>query len=151
MTLGSRRLGGKAKIKKPADKHQASERDRRVASRIAGRYGLFECEACAADIVKALGRASEARVVRIRPGDGTEVIGLARTKTPITYNRSHVGVRVGGLVFDNLAPEGVPAAEWPGRFITQTGVPLVREERPIGDFFGAKFRRRRFRDWIYGD
>jgi hypothetical protein len=88
--------------------------------------------------------------VRIRPADDSEVIGLAATKAPISLNRSHVRVRVGGVVFDNLHPEGVPAAEWPARFLTQTGAPLVLEQRPAAFFYGAVFRHQRFRDWVYG-
>jgi hypothetical protein len=151
MTRGSGPTGGKINIKKPADELQTHEQDRRIASRVAGKYGLFECDACAADIIKALGRESDACAVRIRPADGTEFIGLAETNSPISYNRSHVGVQVGGRVFDNLHPEGVPTEEWPGRFFTQTGARLVKEVRPVGDFFGARFRRQQFRDWVYED
>ena len=89
--------------------------------------------------------------MRIRPGDGSSVIGLSKTKSLISNNRSHVGVQVGDRVFDNLHPEGVPTEEWPGRFITLTGFPLVKEGRPAGDFFGARFRRQQFRDWVYED
>ena len=134
-----------------ANEPQRSERDRRVASRIATKYGLYECDACAADIIKKLGRGASAWALRIRPVDGSLFIGLARTESLVSNNRSHIGVQVDDWVFDNLHPEGVPAVEWPGRFITRSGALLVVERRPIADFFGAKFRRERFRDWVYRD
>jgi hypothetical protein len=135
-----------------ADEPQTGERDRRIASRVAAKFDLlYECDACAAEIIKAVGRGSSARVTRIRPGDGSSVIGLAKTKSLISNNRSHVGVQVGDRIFDNLHPEGVPTEEWPRRFITMTGAPLVIEGRPVADFFGARFRREQFRDWVYMD
>lgn len=124
------------------------ERDRRIARRVAAKFEIGECEACAAEIIKALGRGSSARVLRIHftVGSEFEFIGLAKTEALISYNGFHVGVQVGDRVFDNLHHEGVPSEEWLGRFIAET--PLVMEERPVADFFGARFLRQRFRDWV---
>jgi hypothetical protein len=122
-----------------------------LCRRIARKYGLFECDDCAADIVKRLGRESDASVVRIRPSDGTDVIGLAATGDRISENYSHVGVQVQGLIFDNLHPDGVPAAEWQGKFITQTDDTFISKARLASSFFGKIFRQRAFRVWIDED
>lgn len=128
-----------------------NEGPRELASRVAAKFGPFECEACAAEIIKKLGRGSEATMLRIRPGDGSSVIGLVTTGALVSNNRSHVGIRIGGLVFDNFHADGVPAGQWLPEFMTRTGAPLILEQRPISDFFGARFRRHQFRDWVFGD
>lgn len=87
--------------------------------------------------------------MRIRPADGSRFIGSVETNTLVSNNRSHVGVQVRDRVFDNLHPEGVPAGEWPGRFLARTGAKLIIEVKPAADFFGARFLQRRFRDWLY--
>ena len=107
-----------------ADEPQTSARDRRVASRVAAKFGPFRCDDCAAEIIKALGRESGARVARIRTDGTTEIIDLVKTRLPISYNSFHVGVLVGDRIFDNLHAEGVPAEEWPRRFFTQNGTLL---------------------------
>jgi Papain fold toxin 2 len=116
----------------------------RLAGSIARRYTTFECVECARDIVRALGRTADAEVIKLLTSDRSAVIGLTARDVQISQTGHHVGVRVGDLVFDNLHPDGVPAAAWVGEFLAGTGVPLDRHARAIATFFGRRFLRKQF-------
>jgi len=77
---------------------------------------LFECRECAAQIVRTLRRVGvrgEIVHVQFRGGPGFVVSDLYRSGTAaISTNGYHVGVRVGGVVFDNLTRSGVPYDTW---------------------------------------
>jgi hypothetical protein len=116
----------------------------RTASRIARRYTTFECAECAREIVRALGATADAEVIKLLTSDRSPVIGLADADVQISQTGHHVGVRVGGLVFDNLRPDGVLADAWVGEFLTGTGAPLERHARAVAMFFGRRFLRKPF-------
>jgi hypothetical protein len=120
-----------------------------AASEIASRFGLFECDRCAAEIAKRLGRSFPATFERLRTSDKSDVIGLIAEGVQVSRNRAHVGVRVGDQIFDNLHHGGTPASEWAARFMTMTEAPLETESRPIGDFFGRVFLGKKFRQWLF--
>src|SRR5712691_10429672 len=96
------------------------EEAQQTACAVASKFGLFECDRCTREIVKRLGRDFPATVERLRTSDKSDVIGLRREGLQISRNRTHVGVRIGSRIFDNLHPEGVPEEEWVGRFISMT-------------------------------
>ncbi len=124
------------------------EEARRVAAEVAAKFGIFECGRCAAEIAKRLGKDFPATFERLRTSDKSDVIGLAREDTQISTNRTHAGVRVGDVVFDNVHADGVAEREWDARFVSATGAPLERETRPIRDFFGKRFLSRKFTAWL---
>jgi hypothetical protein len=86
----------------------------------------------------------------LRTSDNSDIIGLAKEDVQVSVNRVHVGIRIGNLVFDNHHPNGVPTGEWAQRFIAATEAPLVRESKPVRDFFGKVFLVRRFNRWLIG-
>jgi hypothetical protein len=121
----------------------------RAASEIAGRFGLFECDRCAAEIAKRLGKRFPATFERLRTSDKSDVIGLIAEGIQITRNRTHVGIRIGDRIFDNLHHTGVAVSEWEDRFMTLTGAPLEIESRPVSDFFGRVFLGKKLRRWLF--
>ncbi len=126
------------------------EQAQQAASSIARRFGLFECDRCAKEIAKTLGKGFDAWFERLRTIDHSDVIGLADEGTQISTNGTHLGVRIGDKIVDNLLPEGVPAREWAGRFITATEAPLAQESKPISEFFGKIFLLKKFYRWLFG-
>lgn len=112
------------------------ERAQQVATSVAGKHGNLQCDACASEIARTIGRHVAADFVRVATADGSDVLGLAVEDLQIATTGYHVGVRIGKRVFDNHFPDGVPEAEWPKRFITLSGAPLEVDVRPIADFFG---------------
>jgi hypothetical protein len=121
-----------------------------AANDVARQFGSFQCDACAKEIARKLGKGLDASFERLRTADNSDVIGLAREGIQVSANRSHVGVRIGDKVFDNLHHDGVPAVEWPERFITATDAPLVQQSRPIREFFGKIFLVQEFNQWLWG-
>jgi hypothetical protein len=121
-----------------------------TATVIARRYGVFECDGCVIEIAKKLGKRFVATFERLRTPDGSDVIALVDRGLQISTSGVHVGIRIGDRVFDNLHPEGVVAAEWPGKFMSATGAGLKQESRPIGGFFGKIFLRKKFVRWLLG-
>jgi hypothetical protein len=128
----------------------SEEEAQQAASEVAGQFGLFECDRCAAEIAKRLGRRFPATFERLRTSDKSDVIGLIDEGIQVSQNRTHVGVRVGDRIFDNMHHEGVAASEWAGRFMTVTEAPLDRDSRPVSDFFGRGFLTKKFRRWLFG-
>lgn len=126
---------------KPAQNVAAAQR---AASRIARRWTTFECVNCAREIVRALGPTADVEVIKLLTSDRSGVIGLTAADVQVSQTGHHVGVRVGGLVFDNLHPDGVPDGAWPGAFLTATGAPLEQHARAVATFFGRRFLRKSF-------
>jgi hypothetical protein len=124
------------------------ERAQELASLIAAKHGLFDCDTCAKAIAKKLGKDFGASFERLRTADNTDPIGLATKGILISTNRVHVGVRVGDLIFDNIHHEGVPAIEWPHKFVTATGAPLKHQSMPTSQFFGKIFLAEKFSRWF---
>jgi hypothetical protein len=122
----------------------------RAASEIAKQYGLFECDRCAAEIAKKLtNRFPHVSFERLRTSDKSDVIGFVEEGVKVSRNRTHVGVRVGGRIFDNLHHHGVPADEWTDRFVALTEAPLDRDSKPVSEFFGKRFLTRKFLRWLF--
>jgi hypothetical protein len=126
------------------------EQAQRVATEIAKKFGLFECDRCAKAIAKKLGKNFTATFERLRTADNSDAIGLAARGILISANRIHLGIRIGDLVFDNIHHAGVPAADWTKRFVTATDAPLEHQSRPISEFFGKIFLAEKFRRWLSG-
>jgi hypothetical protein len=126
------------------------EEARGIAREVASRFGVFECDRCAIEIAKRIGRVFPASFERLRTSDDSDVIGLALEDIQISRNRTHVGVLVGDRVYDNLYHEGVPKEEWVGRFLSVTEAPLIHETRPVEEFFGKVFLTRKFIRWVFG-
>ncbi len=124
------------------------EQAQQVASAIASRFDVFDCDACAREIAMALGKSSLATFEVLRPADGSDVIGLLESAEQVSTNGLHVGVAIAGKVFDNLHPHGVPQAEWAQRFVSIVPEPLVQWSKPIGDFFGKSFLVKKFNRWL---
>jgi hypothetical protein len=122
----------------------------RAASEVASQFRVFECDQCAAAIVKRLGRIVPMTFERLRTGDGSDVIGIVPDGIQVSRNKTHIGVRIGDRIYDKLHHQGIPENEWAGRFMTMTPARLVRESRPVRDFFGKVFLRKRFRRWSSG-
>src|SRR5262245_58802669 len=112
------------------------EEAKQMACAVAEAYGVFECDQCAMAIAKRLGKGCGATFERLRTSDHSDVIGLVYEGIQISRNRAHVGVRIGDRIIDNLYHEGVTEGEWAGRFMSATAAPLVRQSKPVGDFFG---------------
>ena len=127
----------------------AVEEAQQVASKIAKKYGRFECDRCAREVAKRLREKVDATFERLCTADKSDVIGLAEEGIQISANRVHVGIRIGDKIIDNLHPEGVPSSEWAGRFISATDAPLVQQSRPIQEFFGKIFLVKKFYRWLF--
>jgi len=121
----------------------------RKAATIARRFDAFECDRCAIEIVKALGKEVDATFERLCTSDRSDVIGLLREEMQISRSGVHVGIRIGDRVFDNLHPEGMAAEEWQAEFVSTTGAPLTRESVAIQQFFGKIFMKKRFTRWLF--
>jgi hypothetical protein len=114
------------------------------AAEIASGFGNFECVQCAKEIVKSLGPAVDAEVIKLRCTDDSELIQMPAGELLISRTGHHVGVRVGGVVFDNHHHGGIVVAVWPTEFVAATGAALTHYRRPIAEFFGRVFRVREF-------
>jgi len=91
---------------------------------IAQKYeGEFQCDACAKEIAKALGKDYQATFERLRTTDGSDVIIQPATDAQISKNKMHVGVRIGDKIIDNVHPQGVQASEWTAMFEALTERP----------------------------
>jgi hypothetical protein len=122
-----------------------------LAAFIASKHGLFDCDKCAKAIAKKLGKEFGASFERLRTADNSDPIALAREGLLISINRVHLGIRIGDLIFDNIHHGGVPATEWPHRFVAITGAHLERQSRQTSDFFGKIFLAEKFRRWLSGN
>ena len=85
-----------------------TEEAQRLATRIAGSYENFQCVDCCRDIVKSLGPAVDASVIKLRVQRGRPGVILLRAKEQIATTGQHVGIRIGARVYDNHNPEGAP-------------------------------------------
>jgi Papain fold toxin 2 len=88
----------------------------RVAALAAQGFEVLQCEECAARVktaMQAIGQPGE--LIEIRSKGGRRFLiclsydGGAAT---ITENGRHVAIRVSGMVFDNLHPDGMPFDSW---------------------------------------
>ena len=127
-----------------------AEAAHQLASAIAAEYGSFECDRCAKAIAKRLGWRFNAQFERLRTADNSDVIGHLKRGIQVSANRVHVGIRIGERVFDNVNHEGVLADEWSKAFVTATDAPLIRESRPISEFFAKVFLVKKFERWLFG-
>jgi hypothetical protein len=89
-------------------------------------FGNLQCQECAEAVqraVKAVGGLGQVIVLR---GGGQRGFIICKSLPPgspaISMNGRHVGVRVGGLVFDNLHPDGLPFDQWIADFDAIGGV-----------------------------
>jgi len=121
-----------------------------LAREIASRYDVFECDKCAKAIAQKLGRDFPASFERLRTSDEGEIIGLVATGIQISKNRVHVGIRIGGLIFDNLHHDRVIVEEWRDCFVSENEAPLNWETRSINEFFGKIFLAEKFNGWLFG-
>ena len=126
------------------------EEAQQAASDIASRYRVYECDQCAAAIAKRLGRIVPLIFERLRTSDGSDIIALVQEGIQISRNKTHVGVRVGDRIYDNLHHDGVPAHEWVHRFAQMDLLALVHDAQPVSTFFRKVFLTRRFRRWSSG-
>ena len=124
------------------------ERAQQVAAAVAAKYDLLECDECAKEIAQKLGKTFNASFERLRTSDGSDGIGLEAEGLLISKTGVHLGIRVGDMVFDNLHHNGVPAVEWPGRFVALSLASLDHQARSISDFFGKIFLTEKFRRWF---
>jgi hypothetical protein len=138
----------KERILKEKGGSLTQEKAQQAASKIASRFGVFECDRCAREIAKRLGRRSDAIFQRLSTADRSDIIGLADEDKQISASGFHVGVRIGDKVFDNLHHTGVSAHEWADRFVTSTGADLLIESRPIIVFFAKRFLTKKFNRWL---
>lgn len=137
-------------LKKKTTTFSTVEDSQQAASQAAQQFGLFECDRCGKEIVKKLGRGIAASFERLRTSDHSDIIGLAQEGIQFSTNGIHLVVRIGDKIIDNLHPEGVPAGEWAGKFMTATGAPLVHQSMPVSEFFGKIFRVKLFNQWLFG-
>jgi hypothetical protein len=139
-------MGRKKRLPTPASIDAAQQ----IAMEIACQFGNFECDRSAIAIAKALGRDFDATFQRLATSDRSDVIALADRDLQISLSGVHVGIRIGGKIFDNLHPDGVTAGGWVKRFITATGAPLLEEACPLSAFYDTIFVRKRFLRWLFG-
>jgi Papain fold toxin 2 len=87
---------------------------------------VLQCQECAENIRKALvaaglhGQFVELRTPSIRPF--IVCLSYDGGNNSITQNGTHIGVRVGDLMFDNLHPDGMPYDDWVRDFDAWPGV-----------------------------
>jgi hypothetical protein len=125
------------------------ERARRLATTIASKFDVFDCDKCAKAIARRLGKDFQARFERLSIVGEGDIIGLAATDMQISKNGVHVGVRIGDIIVDNIHPDGVPADKWPDQFIAEYDAPLEHESRSTREFFGMIFLAERFNRWLF--
>jgi hypothetical protein len=99
-----------------------------LAAAAAKGFTVFECEACALNIRRALESAGHGgKLLEIR-GQGKRDFMVCLThdrgQTTITNNGRHLGVQVTGMVFDNLHPGGISMQDWLADFDAIGGVYL---------------------------
>jgi hypothetical protein len=126
------------------------EQAQRIAREIAKKFPVFECEECAIEIAKKLGKECIATFERLQTTDGGDIIGFVPESLLISKNGVHIGVKIGDLIYDNLHPDGVAAFLWPSRFVAGTRAPLERQSISISKFFGKIFLVEKFRRWVAG-
>jgi hypothetical protein len=83
------------------------EKAQQLASSIAARFDVFECDRCAVEIAKALGKMFPAYFERLRTSDKSHSIGLAEEGIQISANGLHLGIRIADRIFDNLHQTGI--------------------------------------------
>jgi Papain fold toxin 2 len=119
-----------------------------IARAITRKYGNYECAECAKDLVLAIGPGIDASVVKLLNDEGEGSIILPAEGRHVSWSGHHVGVRIGQMIYDNQFPDGVAADEWAPRYADAEENPLISYHRPIGDFFGQRFRRREFSGFV---
>lgn len=104
-----------------------------IATAAAQGFALLQCEDCANKVQQALTAAGlSGERIELRSGGEKEFMACLSYdggRTSITLNGRHLGIRVGGLVFDNLHPNGVGYDEWLKDFDAPLGVVVFRIDR----------------------
>jgi Papain fold toxin 2 len=101
-----------------------------IAAAAAQGFLVLQCRECAEKIRAALIAAGyHGKVVTIKCGRRDFILCLSYDggKETITLNGQHIGVLVGGRVFDNLHPDGVLFENWLADFEGFGGISLVSE------------------------
>ena len=97
-----------------------------IAAAAAQGFEALRCEECARNILDALHAAGyRGDWVELRGNGGRDFmicLSYDAGQATITNNGRHVGVRVQGVVFDNLHPGGMPYDEWVRDFDAVGGV-----------------------------
>ena len=78
---------------------------------------------------------------------GLGAAGLATGALALAWWKAaawHVGVSVGGIMFDNLHHAGIEQATWSRRFVAGLGGPLAHQAEPASSFFKRRFLHKRF-------
>jgi hypothetical protein len=122
----------------------STEAAQRRAEEIARQFTNYECVSCAKAIVQAIGPRIDASVMKLRARGAHGLILLPSKGVQAATTGHHVGVRIGGRVYDNHFPDGVPIADWPELYTDRVGGPLLRYERQVAEFFGRVFRWKEF-------
>jgi hypothetical protein len=127
-----------------------TEQAQALATRIASRFAVFDCDLCVRAIARALGRTFPATFELLRPADASSVIFHLEKDLQIATNGFHIGIDIAGVVFDNLHSHGVGPNEWPKLFSTATRAAMLQWSKPIGEFFGKVFLVKKFNRWLLG-
>jgi hypothetical protein len=113
-----------------------------LAGEIASVFTNYECTECGKEILKALGPEIDASVLKLRV---TAVAGGPVYKLPgwdhVSETGQHIGVRIGGVMYDNHHHGGVEKEKWVRLFVDERGQPLNVTVRPISTFFGRILNR----------
>ena len=85
-----------------------------IASAVARRFGLLDCVPASNAIVKALkAQGIRGEVIHLRTiNKHGFILSDKHGSSAISRNGHHVGVRVEGMVFDNIHPDGIPYEKW---------------------------------------
>jgi hypothetical protein len=118
-----------------------------LAAGTASTFGNFQCVECAKEILRAIGPAIDAEVIKLRCSDVSDLILLPFRELLISRTGHHVGVRVGSKVFDTHHHAGAHVADWPPDFIAATGAALEDYRMPIRQFFRQRLLARAFNNF----
>jgi Papain fold toxin 2 len=101
-----------------------------IAKRAAEGFGVLQCQECCKRIQQALSEAGfQGQIIEIRGAAGRDfMICMSHDagQSTITQNGRHLGVRVAGLVFDNLHRAGMLYEEWLKDFDAIGGIEILR-------------------------
>jgi RHS repeat-associated protein len=91
-------------------------------SKVANKFGVFQCEECAEAIIKILQKhkIENGKVIEFHAPGNTNIWhdGLGQN---ISTNGRHVAVEVDGIIYDNIHKNGIPRAEWEKQFVSIYG------------------------------
>ena len=87
---------------------------RSIVKDITRKYGKLQCRECSKEIVETLkNRGIKGEVIEIRGKGGNPfIISKKLGNQAISENGTHVGVKVGNTVYDNIHQDGIPYNQW---------------------------------------